>query len=63
MIRLDRSASTVLAVCECGWRSLAGTDLAAWDAGRTHERQCHPGQQAAARAYDQTRRRATVRRL
>lgn len=42
MIRLDRSASTVLAVCDCGWRALGNSDLEARAHGVDHETQCHP---------------------
>lgn len=45
MIRLDRSATTTLAVCldpTCGWRGLGGTDDQARALGVTHETMCHP---------------------
>lgn len=45
MIRLDRSASTVLVVCDhpgCYWRGLANSDVEARSQGVTHESQCHP---------------------
>lgn len=44
MIRLDRSASTVLVVCThpwCDYRALGNSDLEARSLGATHEASCH----------------------
>lgn len=45
MIRLDRSASTVLVVCThpwCDYRALGNSDLEARNLGTAHEASCHP---------------------
>lgn len=45
VIRLDRSATSVLVVCEhpgCWWRSLGNTAAEARAQGIAHETWCHP---------------------
>lgn len=56
MIRLDRSGSSVLAVCShpwCDWRALGNSDLEARNLGVGHEAACHPGDE---RFRDATRK-------
>lgn len=62
MITIDRSASTALAVCSCGWRSLASNDVRAWRAGAEHERNCHPGHTEASSNLVAATRRAFSKR-
>jgi len=58
-IRLDRSASSVLAVCSScpSWSALRGDDVGAWAAGADHERRVHPGSSQAANGLTMSRRR------
>jgi len=41
--RVDQSATTALATCSCGWRSLQGCRSSAWQAAHTHAMTSHPG--------------------
>lgn len=56
-IRLDRSASSVVVTCACGWRDLTLTRIAASRAAAAHEASCHPGQTRARKALDNATRR------
>lgn len=58
-IRLDRSASSVVVVCTCGWRAIRTRAPAAHSAALDHERACHPGgRQAYMMVAKATERRA-----
>ena len=50
MIRLDATRVSVVAVCTCGWRTVALDKPAAWAAGAGHERAAHGGPGNAAQA-------------
>lgn len=50
MIRMDFTQVTVVAVCSCGWRTLAFDRPAAWRAARAHEQRAHPEDRQATKA-------------
>ena len=56
-IRLDRSASSVLVVCSCGWRDLALNAAAARALACAHEASCHPETQTYRQATCHAARR------
>ncbi|ERH31096.1 hypothetical protein QU668_10585 [Schaalia sp. HMT-877] len=56
-IRLDRSASSVLAVCSCGWRDISVTESGARALACAHESACHPETQVARQAACHARAR------
>ena len=45
---IDVSTTTVLALCSCGWRALAGDNVRAWSMNLEHARHAHPGQHKTA---------------
>lgn len=59
-ITLDSTPFTTLALCDCGWRELAGTRAGAWRCAAGHLKSVHNDLQAARTAlkahYECTRR-------
>lgn len=58
---LDQSHYSILAVCTCGWRELASSDVTAWEANVTHAQLVHGDAQRAIRSLSITRVRAERR--
>lgn len=57
-VRVDGGGTTFLPLCACGWRGLPDTTHGgALGQARHHERRAHPGDQHAAKALDNHRRR------
>ena len=56
-IKLDRSASSVVVTCTCGWRDLALEPLQAQRIAASHEASCHPGQVSARKMLAEATRR------
>lgn len=50
MIRLDFTQFSVVAVCSCGWRTLALTRPEAWTLAAAHEQRAHEGSHQARKA-------------
>lgn len=55
-IKLDYTACSVVAVCSCGWRTLADSRAGAWSLAAAHEKQVHPGTTQAQNTLTYTRR-------
>lgn len=55
MIRLDYTHHSTVAVCSCGWRTLADTKRAAWSLAAAHEKAVHAGQTQAQAALLKSR--------
>lgn len=43
MIRYDRSPSSIIVMCSCGWREITLTKQGAWRVAVSHEEGSHPG--------------------
>lgn len=62
-IHVDRSVTTWLPLCECGWRGMPElSHMAALESARRHEACAHPGDKQALRALANAEWRAAQTR-
>lgn len=58
-VHYDRSVTSIVAWCDCGWRDLCLTQEAAWAIAEEHEQRVHPARfqvrDAAAKRAERTR--------